>query len=164
MQLLRKTVQRGAQIALALAAAGSAPAATVDFAREVYPIFQRACFECHGVEKQKGKLRLDSREEAFKAAEVIVKGNASQSELYRRITLPKGHDDIMPNRGEPLSKTEAERIKAWIDSGAAWPDDVKPGKHWAYVKPVRPEGPEIQKPKSEAQSTTSSSRDWRRKG
>ena len=152
MQLLRKTVQRGAQIALALAAAGSAPAATVDFAREVYPIFQRACFECHGVEKQKGKLRLDSREEAFKAAEVIVKGNASQSELYRRITLPKGHDDIMPNRGEPLSKTEAERIKAWIDSGAAWPDDVKPGKHWAYVKPVRPEVPEIQKPKAKVRS------------
>src|SRR5213594_3278218 len=104
------------------AAAANVP---VDFARDVYSIFQRACFECHGPEQQKGKLRLDVREAAFKADGVIVKGNAAQSELYRRILLPKGHDDIMPNRGEPLAKPDTDRIKAWIDAGAVWPDNLK---------------------------------------
>ena len=60
----------------------------VDLARDVYPIFQRACLECHGPELQKGKLRLDVRESAFKRA--IAPGKADESELYRRVTLPQG--------------------------------------------------------------------------
>jgi hypothetical protein len=128
-------------------------AAAVDFGKDVYPIFQRACFECHGAEMQKGKLRLDVREHALRANGVIVRGKATESELYRRITLPKGHEDVMPNRGEPLSKTETERIKAWIDAGAVWPDGVKPGKHWAYVAPVRPAAPEVQSSRFKVQGS-----------
>jgi hypothetical protein len=124
----------------------------VDFAREVFPIFQRSCFECHDAKLQKGKLRLDTREEAFKDAEVIVKGDAVRSELYRRVTLPKTHDDVMPNRGEPLSKAETERIKAWIDAGADWPEGAALGKHWAYVKPSRPAVPDLRTPTSDLRS------------
>src|SRR5438270_8796704 len=40
--------------------------ATVDFAREVYPILRKACFDCHGPEKQRGKLRLDDRAAALR--------------------------------------------------------------------------------------------------
>ena len=78
-------------------------AATVDFARDVLPIFQRACFECHDAKLQKGKFRLDSRALALQKPGLIVLGQAARSELVRRITLPKGHDDAMPSRGEPLS-------------------------------------------------------------
>jgi hypothetical protein len=116
-----------------------------DFAKDVFPIFQRACFECHGAELQKGKLRLDRREDAFKSADVIVKGDAAKSELYQRIILPKGHDDIMPSRGEPLSKAQIVVIKAWIDAGAVWPEGVQAPKHWAYVAPTRPAVPEIKR-------------------
>ncbi|MBM3876675.1 MAG: DUF1553 domain-containing protein [Verrucomicrobia bacterium] len=133
--------------ALALFGAGiegvAAPAPPVDFAREVLPVLQRACFDCHGPELQKGKLRLDTREAAFKKPGTISKGSAAKSELYRRITLSKGHDDAMPNRGEPLSKSDTDRIRAWIDAGAVWPDGVQAAKHWAYVKPVRPAVPQI---------------------
>ncbi|MBI5774660.1 MAG: DUF1553 domain-containing protein [Verrucomicrobia bacterium] len=119
----------------------SARAASADFAKDVFPILQRSCFECHDAKLQKGKLRLDTRELAFKNPEVIVRGDAAKSELYQRIILPKGHDDIMPSRGEPLAKAQIGVIKAWIDAGAVWPDDVKAGKHWAYVKPSRPAVP-----------------------
>jgi hypothetical protein len=128
-------------LAAALPAAGAEPA--VDFARDVYPIFQRSCFECHGAVKQKGKLRLDEREAAFKNPETIAKGHADQSELYRRIMLPKGHDDAMPNRGDPIPDAEKALVKAWINAGAPWPDGVKPAKHWAYVPPVRPAVPPV---------------------
>ncbi len=113
----------------------------VDFARDVYPVLQRACFECHGAEKQKGKLRLDTREAAFKggdSGDAIVKGKPDDSELLRRVALPKTDDDVMPNRGELLSKTEIEQIRRWIAAGAPWPDGLKPARHWAYVPPVRP--------------------------
>ena len=94
-------------------------AAPVDFVRDVLPVFQRTCFECHDAKNAKGKFRLDSRAEAFKKPELIRAGQAVQSELFRRITLPKGHDEVMPNRGEPLSKSQIEIIRAWIDQGAS---------------------------------------------
>jgi hypothetical protein len=127
----------------ALALSPALQAAPVDFAREVLPILQRACFECHDAKLAKGKLRLDTRAEAFKKPGIIVPGNAAQSEIIRRITLPKGHDDVMPSRGEPLSKSQADLIKAWIDQGAVWPENVRAAKHWAYASPVRPALPAI---------------------
>ncbi len=123
-----------------------------DFGRDVFPILQRSCFECHDAKLQKGKLRLDTRELAFKNPEIVVKGDATKSELYRRIILPKSHDDIMPSRGEPLSKAQTETIKAWINAGAVWPDDVKAPKHWAYVAPSRPKLPEVPGSKLKVQS------------
>ena len=125
----------------ALLAGGSTLAASApDFVREVYPVLQRACFECHDVRKVKGGLRLDAREEALKGGEkgaVIVPGKPEASELMRRLTLERGDDEAMPSRGEPLPKEDIERIRAWIAAGAVWPDGVKPAPHWAYVKPVK---------------------------
>ena len=125
------------------------PAAIVDFSREILPILQRSCFECHDVKQQKGKLRLDSRDAAFKKPGIISPGKSSQSELVRRITLPKGHDDVMPSRGEPLSKSQTDLIKTWIDQGALWPESGPAAKHWAYLKPARPVLPPVGNRKSE---------------
>ncbi|MEO5803047.1 MAG: PSD1 and planctomycete cytochrome C domain-containing protein [Verrucomicrobiota bacterium] len=112
--------------------------------RDIQPIFARHCYECHGAEKQKGKLRLDERSSAHLVGKdaIIVSGKASQSELYRRVTLPKGDDDIMPNRGEPLSKAETDLIQEWINQGAIWPEKTAVAKHWSYVKPARSKIPE----------------------
>jgi mono/diheme cytochrome c family protein len=97
----------------------------VDFAKQIQPIFQRSCVKCHGPEKQKGGLRLDDKAAALKGgkdAVAIVPGDAAKSDLYRRITLPDGSDDVMPNQGELLSKPETDLIRDWINQGANWPD------------------------------------------
>jgi hypothetical protein len=133
-------------ILFALALSTGVVHGAVDFARDIFPIFQRSCFECHDAKKHKGDLRLDDREQAFASDGVIVKGDVAKSELYARITLPRDHDDVMPSRGEPLSKVETELIKRWIEAGAVWPDGVKLAKHWAYVAPIRPVAPALQSP------------------
>lgn len=95
----------------------------IDFAKQIQPILQQNCVKCHGPEKQKAKLRLDSKEAAMKGGKdgvIIVAGNAEKSELYRRITLPKGDDDIMPNEGDPLTKEQTDLVRAWINQGAEW--------------------------------------------
>src|SRR5882672_2567010 len=87
------------------------PENKIDFARDIQPILQKSCVECHGPEKPKGKLRLDSKEGALKGGKccvVIVPGKADESEGYRRITLPAGNDDVMPNKGDLLTKTQTE--------------------------------------------------------
>src|SRR5881296_401304 len=124
--------------ALVLLAHGPARAADkVDFAKQILPILQQNCIKCHGAEKQKGKLRLDSKEAAMKGGKdgvVIVAGDADKSELYRRITLPPGHDDIMPNEGDPLSKEQTDLLRDWINQGAEWPET-------AAAKPAEPSNP-----------------------
>ena len=127
-------------------AADLAAAAGVDFSKDVFPVLQRACFECHGPEKQKGDLRLDSREAALKGGTdgaVIVAGKPQESDLVRRISLPRGHKDAMPKRGELLKPAEIENIRSWIAAGAVWPESVQPQKHWSYVPPTKSPLPEV---------------------
>ena len=113
----------------ALSAATSFAAGKPDFAKDIGPILAKNCLECHGPEKQKGKLRLDSKEAAFKGGDSgiagVVPGKSADSRIYKVITLPKGHDDVMPPKGEPLSKATTDLVKAWIDSGADWPTGLK---------------------------------------
>ncbi len=99
----------------------------VDFARDIQPILQKSCVECHGPEKPKAKLRLDTKEGALKGGKdgaVIEPGNADKSEVYRRITLPADNDDVMPNKGDKLTKAQTDLIRDWINQGAPWPDGV----------------------------------------
>ena len=97
------------------------PENKIDFARDIQPILQKSCVECHGPEKPKAKLRLDSREAALKGGKdgvVIVPGQADKSEVYRCITLPAGNDDVMPNKGDLLTKAQTDLIRDWINQGA----------------------------------------------
>lgn len=98
--------------------------AEVDFSKDIAPLIEGRCIECHGPKKQKGKLRLDSAKDAFKEDYVIVKGEASESEMFLRITLPGDDDDIMPPKGDPLTEAEQNLIKEWINAGAAWPEGL----------------------------------------
>lgn len=118
--------QLGLTMGLAAAWMAGPAFGAVDFAKDIQPILKERCLGCHGPQKQKGKLRLDSKEAAFKQSDepIIAPGHADQSELYRRITLPKGDDDLMPAEGEPLTKAQIELIKAWIEEGAPWPDGL----------------------------------------
>src|SRR6476620_4372568 len=97
----------------------------VDFAKQVQPILKETCYSCHGPEKQKGKLRLDSLEAFKKGGEngpVVTAGDPAKSDLYHRITLAKDADDIMPPKGDPLKKEQTDLIAAWIKQGADFGD------------------------------------------
>jgi hypothetical protein len=141
VHLIRPFLFRFVPLFLIARVAGGA----VDFGRDVQPLLAGHCYECHGAENQKGKLRLDNRGSAMRQGEgaIILPGKAAQSELYRRVTLPKGHEDIMPNRGEPLSKAQTDLIRDWINEGAVWPTNFAAARHWSYVAPVRPSPPPI---------------------
>src|SRR5689334_18339670 len=60
----------------------------VDFVHEVQPILRESCYSCHGPEKKKGDLRLDSKSLAMKGGESgpsIVPGNSIKSPLVQRL-------------------------------------------------------------------------------
>lgn len=116
-------------------------AAPPDFQRDVFPILQRACLECHNANKQSGELRLDVRSSI--PDHVLSQNNVTESELIRRITLPTGHAELMPARGQRLTVAQQKVLTEWIAAGATWPENFVVAKHWAYIAPVRPAIPQV---------------------
>src|SRR5687768_6562082 len=94
---------------------------TVDFGRDVQPIFAKHCYECHDAKKQKSGYRLDDRGSAMKGGEVgkapIVVGKSAESPLILRVA-GIDPDDVMPPKGEKLTATQIGVLRAWIDQGA----------------------------------------------
>lgn len=116
----------------------------IELSANVRGIFAHNCYKCHGAEKVKGDLRLDSKEMAFRggeSGEVIIPGKPMDSDLFKRISLPRGHEDVMPSKGKLLSKKEIELIGLWIGKGAPWPDDGKEKKF--LIADLAPRNPSI---------------------
>ncbi len=98
----------------------------VTYAGDIKAIFDHSCTRCHGPEKPKAHLRLDSLEGTLKGSEdgkVIQPGNSLGSVLVQNVSHAGDPDDYMPpprNRGHipPLTKEEIGLIRAWIDQGA----------------------------------------------
>ena len=111
---------------LAVGLTSLASAAPVAF-DEVRAIFEGKCLECHNPDKTKGKLLMTTREAFLKGGDsghALIGVDAAQSELVKRLTLPKDHDDIMPPKGGPLPAAEIDVIRRWVAEGAAWPAGV----------------------------------------
>jgi len=87
-----------------------AAAAPVDFVRDVRPIFEKHCYECHGGQKQKSGLRFDVKAAALKGGDsgepCIAPGDTAKSSLIR-LVASVDEDDRMPSKGPPLSPRES---------------------------------------------------------
>jgi len=89
----------------------------------VQPILQQRCVICHGPEKQKAGLRVDSYEALLKGGDsgpALVIGKAAESRLIQRVLLPPDDDDHMPPQGK-AQPTPAEilLLQLWIDNGTS---------------------------------------------
>ena len=109
---------------------GEAPAlpppanVTVDFERDVAPIFATKCEACHGSSQQMSGLRLDNRAAALKGGytgAAIELGKSGQSRLIQMLVGVPGRP-LMPMGGEKLTDKQIGLLRAWIDQGAVWPE------------------------------------------
>lgn len=111
---------------------------------EVRAIFAHNCYQCHGENKKKGELSLETKRGVYDGGESgpsIVAGKLDESELYRRITLSPNDDEVMPKKGKVLKKHEISLIKMWIEEGAYWSDralKIFPEAELALNKPELP--------------------------
>lgn len=92
---------------------------------EVRAIFAHHCYQCHSTAKRKGGLALDHREGVFSGGDsgpILITGAAHESEIIRRIKLPRDHKEAMPQKGKVLSSEAIDVISLWINQGAQWSD------------------------------------------
>ena len=98
----------------------SASPGTIDFARDIQPIFQATCVKCHGGDMAQGRLRLDSEAGILKggaSGPSIVPGHSGDSLLVKRL-LGLSDAPRMPMGADPLASDKIDLIRAWIDKGS----------------------------------------------
>lgn len=104
---------------------------TVSYNRDIRPIVNQKCISCHGGKAIRGFSLLfesDAKMPTESGKPAIIPGDANASEMLKRLQHPDP-EMRMPLGKNPLSETEIELIKKWIDQGANWE------KHWAYIPP-----------------------------
>jgi len=121
------------------------PETNVTYARDIRPIFEGNCFPCHGENRQKRHLRLDSLESVLKGCEdgpVIFPGKSDKGDLILEICGLGDHDmppypslppifsrehytnappAFGPDGGplpKPLTAAQIGLIRAWVAQGA----------------------------------------------
>jgi hypothetical protein len=96
---------------------------SVVYTRFVQPILDAKCVSCHGPDKQKGKLRMDTYEFLLaggKEGDGIKPGNAAESSIIYRIHLPLDDDEHMPPENKKqIDGEELAILEWWIDAGAS---------------------------------------------
>jgi hypothetical protein len=112
-------------LGLALPARGQAVGPEVEhFEKRVRPLLVEHCIRCHGPEKQKGGLRLDSAAALKRGGETgpaMVPGKPEASLLVEAVRY--SGDLKMPPRGK-LSDVDLAALTQWVGAGAPWPGDV----------------------------------------
>ncbi len=135
-------------IACSSVIAAAEPKKKINFTKDIAPILNKHCSECHSKKNREGGLRFVGRKDLFilndSGNPAVVAGKSAKSELIHRI-VTKDEDERMPpeDEGEQLSKTEVDLLKKWIDQGAVWSAEGATAKHWAYVKPTKPAVPDV---------------------
>jgi uncharacterized membrane protein len=93
----------------------------------LYTMTQK-CIQCHSEDRQKGKLRLDSKEWILKGGKngnVIDINNPNNSEILKRLFLELNDEHHMPPKDkEQLTDEELVIMRWWIQNGAGFDKKV----------------------------------------
>ena len=112
---------------------------SIQFNRDIRPIFMDTCLTCHGPDSaaRKADLRMDQRGAAIERG-AISPGKPDESEMIRRI-LSDDPEEIMPppEIKKPLSPEQKNLLVDWVQNGAEYQ------QHWSYIAPERAEIPAV---------------------
>lgn len=125
-------------VAFMLCAATDARA--VDYAKDVAPILERHCIECHGPDEQESNLRVDRRVNMLRGGDsglaAVVPGKPESSYLIE-VVKHLDADVKMPPDEDKIPANEIELLEQWIKAGAVWPGQMEAiveerPNHWSF--------------------------------
>ncbi len=97
------------------------PEAAVSYYKKIRPIFQAKCHGCHQPAKAKGEFVMTSYDALLKGGHDghgVLPGQPEESNLMKRLLLPREEKEAMPPKDGPLAEAELALIKRWIAEGA----------------------------------------------
>lgn len=129
------------------------------FEQHVRPLLVKHCYDCHGTEKQKGDLRVDSLGSLLAGGEsgpALVPHAPADSLLMEAVRYESYE---MPPSGK-LSDEQIDILEKWIEMGAPWPGQSAVAKaktsgdkitdedraFWSFQPLANPVLPEVSQP------------------
>ena len=100
---------------------GKSAASHLFFTKDIAPILERACLNCHGPNRAAGDFRVDRQQDYFASSDrgaLVVPGNSSKSSIIEIVTGQRS-DLPHPNR-HVLPEEEVAILNSWINTGARW--------------------------------------------
>ncbi|WP_164102918.1 c-type cytochrome domain-containing protein [Candidatus Laterigemmans baculatus] len=96
----------------------------VSFERDIAPLLEAHCLECHGAENPKADFRVDDPEIFL---QYVEPEDIEASTLYLDYLLSEDPDMLMPPpaHGGPLSPADLALVRVWIEEGADWPEGAR---------------------------------------
>jgi hypothetical protein len=94
----------------------------IDFVKDIKPLFDASCVQCHAKGKVKGGLSLETRETMLTGGEdgpVVVPGKSAESRMVHMVAA-LDPETVMPQKGTKWTAEQVALLRAWIDQGAAW--------------------------------------------
>jgi hypothetical protein len=112
----------------------------VDFADDIYPLLKSRCFDCHAGDQPYSGVRLDIRREllGYSSGEVLAEpGRGHNSKLIEAVSAEDADERMPPDGDEPLTAEQIAMLRAWIDRGMNWDEQLLPtpklqSDHWAF--------------------------------
>ncbi|WP_157665100.1 DUF2231 domain-containing protein [Mariniblastus fucicola] len=100
----------------------------IDFESDIKPIFENHCIACHGGDDP-ADFSIADKDGTLS---YVIEEDAESSDLYTvLIAEDESHRMPPPNTAKPLSEVQIELVKAWINEGAIWPDELE--SEWEQV-------------------------------
>ncbi len=98
----------------------------VDFTKEIKPLLEASCLQCHGRGKAKGGFSLETRDAFLKGGDngpAAIIGKSGESSV---IGLVAGidPDNVMPQKGTRWTPEQVGLLRGWIDQGMSWDASV----------------------------------------
>src|SRR5688572_14822806 len=102
----------------------------IDFARDVRPIIESQCLECHNSKdaRHNAGLNLETRKHAMTSGRqppVIRPGDPQNSLFIRALQLAAAHPTSMPPAPDKIWDARLKILQKWIRDGAEWPENVR---------------------------------------
>jgi hypothetical protein len=116
----------------------------VDFVKEIKPLFEAACIKCHAKGKEKGDLSMETRAALLKGGESgvdVILGKGGESPIVAAVS-GLDLDLVMPKKGSKWTAEQVGLLRAWIDQGAVWPENIT----FAKPAPINLQPREVQTP------------------
>ena len=103
----------------------------IDFAKDIQPIFEASCVQCHARGKSKGNFSLETRADWLEGGDAGAPAIAGKSAESYVVELISGLDPeiVMPQKGKKLTRDQVAVFRAWIDQGMKWPENITFFKH-----------------------------------
>ncbi|HEV8607851.1 MAG TPA: c-type cytochrome domain-containing protein, partial [Tepidisphaeraceae bacterium] len=98
----------------------------INFSKEIKPLFEAACINCHAKGKNKGGFSLETRESLLKGGDTSPAAIPGQSDKSLVVRLVAGlePDSIMPKKGTKWTPAQVSLLRAWIDQGLPWDQSI----------------------------------------